>query len=219
MTSDRPPEPPAQCRLVSATDIDLSERVIRVGDIVEDQCDADARMREAVIAILPRHGERITLTRRALAGLVRRRLPGLDPAANGEASIAFNALRVARPSASASNCYAAAHALSEGAALSGEDLRHAPCVSGENPALIYDRAMGVVRATRAIGEGEALGSFAAPPRRFADTGDELSLSVAVGPVRVERTVTALQPAPKGGAVFVRDAEGHIFSAPIGAPAP
>ena len=47
-----------------------------------------------------------------------------------------------------------------------------------------------------------------------DSGDRLTLISAVGPVRVERQVVALQAGRAGGRVFVRDAEGQVVAAPL-----
>jgi hypothetical protein len=67
------------------------------------------------------------------------------------------------------------------------------------------------------------------PTRYPDTppapeatvhpGDALDLTVDVGPVRVERQVTALQPARDGDRLFVSDADGRPLSVRYRRPTP
>lgn len=52
----------------------------------------------------------------------------------------------------------------------------------------------------------------ADPALRVRPGDALILAVFAGPVRVEREVTALQPARPGHRLFVRDRQGQVFTA-------
>jgi hypothetical protein len=105
-------------------------------------------------------------------------------------------------------------------ALSGDDLRTTACHVGDAPApIIFDRGASIVRTRRPVAEGDYLGAIAVPPHAFPDTGDALTLTSRLGAASVTRAVTALLPAPHGGAVFVEDGDGDVFSAPLGASPP
>jgi len=167
-----------------------------------------------VIARLPAGGRRTTLTHAALASLVHRRAPQLAHFDIGDADATVALTHSATTNSdSGAACYTAARDLPSGRALSREDLRPAACTHDPSASLAYDATNGVLRSAQAIAAGAYLGRVAVLPAAFVDTGDELSLVVAVGPVQIERTVTALQPASSGDAVFVRDGDGHVFRAP------
>ena len=117
------------------------------------------------------------------------------------------------------SCFVAARALRAGQIVSRQSLSPAPCEPGARSALIrYDRIHRVVRATSDLAEGEYLGRLDVTYGLASDAGDALVLVVAIGPVRIERQVWAMQPAHDGAALFVRDSDGNIFRAPIEADA-
>ncbi|WP_420606040.1 hypothetical protein [Novosphingopyxis sp.] len=77
------------------------------------------------------------------------------------------------------------------------------------PALDYDRVTGAIRASEAIETGAYLGRLTLP-RFTVDAGDDITLLSIAGPVRIERTVRALQPGRAGTPLFVTDADGNVF---------
>ena len=202
----------AACALTRATELNLSDRDVHVGDVVVGSCASDAA--NAVIARLPAGGRRTTLTHAALASLVHRRAPQLTHLEIGDAgatvALTHSVTAISDPDG---GCYAAARALPTGHALSREDLQPAGCTHDPSSSLTYDATNDVLRSTQTIAAGAYLGRILVSPTPFVDEGGELSIVVTVGPVRIERTVTALQPAAGGDAVFVRDRDGHVFRAP------
>jgi hypothetical protein len=77
----------------------------------------------------------------------------------------------------------------------------------------YQRLHGVLRAAADIPQGSYLGRLALP-EAYPDAGEERQFTVAIGPVRVQRRVELMQPAPAGAAAFVRDETGEVFAAPL-----
>ncbi len=69
-------------------------------------------------------------------------------------------------------------------------------------------------AAEAIAAGTYLGRVAPLRRASVVKGAELVLRSSAGPVVIERRVTAMQPGRAGGRIFVRDADGQVFAAPL-----
>ncbi|MBX9813655.1 MAG: hypothetical protein K2X76_03035, partial [Sphingomonas sp.] len=65
-----------------------------------------------------------------------------------------------------------------------------------------------------VASGDYLGALAPLPARAIKRGAPLTLRAMAGPIVIEREVRAVQPARAGGRVFVRDADGHVFAAPL-----
>lgn len=111
----------------------------------------------------------------------------------------------------ASACVAARHAVAAGAVAQDGDFAVAPCSADREHAFRYDASAGASRTRRAIAAGEVLAAF---PEFGVDRvlpGDRLTLVVAAGPVTVSREVEAVQAARGGQRLFVRTAEGELFS--------
>jgi flagella basal body P-ring formation protein FlgA len=210
--------PSAAVGLTPASEVALPDRRIRLGDVADLSGLPAAerrRLESRVIAAVPANRSRIVLTRQALAGLVRRSVPGLALRAGpDEAPLTF---RVAATAADrlAGSCAQLARPVEAGAAVSGEDLEPAPCGAGTAAAdLRFDRLNRIVRAGGPLAAGTYLGRISATPAPSVDKGDKLSLVATAGPVRVTRDVVAMQPGRAGGRVFVRDSEGNVTSAPL-----
>lgn len=206
----------AVCGLLPATEVELSGREIRIADIVSLDCIPPSErsgVGELVVAVLPDGRRSRSLARATLADLVRRRAPSLNDLAV-EGSGDTMVLRAPPPTARADQraCRAAAHAIEPGEALTVANIIPAPCGAPTSAALRYDRLHGVVRAAQPLPAGARLGPIAAPPNPFPDAEDALLLSVSIGAARIEREVVAAQPS-LGEAVFVRDEDGRVFSAP------
>ncbi len=202
------------CALTQAHDVSLADHNIHVRDVVNDGCNVPAAVGEAVIAAIPRDQTGAHLTRAALADLLQRRIPMLSlVAADRAAEVAFHA--PATPSAAAAgSCLASAVAIDAGNIINSDDVTPVPCSTEERASLVYDRTYGLTRAGVDIASGAYLGHLSLPLEHMPDAGDALSVVAAAGAARVERPVTAAQPASRGGALFVRDADGHVFAAPF-----
>lgn len=207
------------CALVETPVIALDERTIRLNDIVALDClSAPDRERLGALSIarLPHGRERMTLHADALDNLVARRAPMLghietDPARR------FTFQAPAQRGA-ASSCFAAAADIAEGAALASRDLVESPCAPATASALAFDTRTGLTHATREIDAGEIVGRVGGFREPAIVKGQTLNIETRVGPVRIERRVTALQTAAEGEPFFVKGANGEVLVAPATAPA-
>jgi flagella basal body P-ring formation protein FlgA len=104
-------------------------------------------------------------------------------------------------------------ALSRGAVAGTRDVAPTPCSAAPVAlSLRYDPTIRAMRTTRDLSVGEtlpAIPAFALPAIR---PGDRLRLVAQVGAVTVERQVTALQAGQAGAPLFVRAADGAVFTA-------
>lgn len=82
--------------LTASAQVALATPSIRLGDIAYV---TDQRLRYIELARLPRGTSRLVLTRAALAGLVRRALPGLSVGEGAGGSVTFRFTLPARPAA------------------------------------------------------------------------------------------------------------------------
>ncbi len=205
------------CALSPLEAITLDTPDVRISDVVVLDCVAPAErapLGALVIARAPSHAREIDIDRAALTRLVSRRAPSLGPrvaAASGSIQLRFpvrSEIEIERP------CYAAARALRPGEAVRASDLLASECPAERTPSLRYDPRDGLVRAARTIAAGERLGVVAPLAAELVEQGDTLTLVSRSGPVIVEREVRAAQSARAGEAIFVRDNEGRIFSAPF-----
>jgi hypothetical protein len=71
----------------------------------------------------------------------------------------------------------------------------------------------IIRPIRRATAPAAMPIYPAPSMTPAAVrvGDVLNLSVSVGSIRIQRQVTAMQPARPGQRLFVRSAEGRLWS--------
>jgi flagella basal body P-ring formation protein FlgA len=113
-------------------------------------------------------------------------------------------------------CFALRQNLAEGSHVAGQDLLPVACRPGAQPPLPlrYDSAAGTPRSTAALPAGTYLGPLALRPEPVVEKGQKLTLAIAAGPVRIERTVEALQSSRSGRAIFVRTGDGQVVSAPL-----
>ncbi len=110
----------------------------------------------------------------------------------------------------AGSCWLLARPVDAGALIDTDMLETTACRDkAPRPALDYDRVTGAIRAGEAIEAGEYLGRLTLP-RFTVDAGDDIILLSIAGPVRIERSVRALQPGRPGAPLFVADAEGNVF---------
>ncbi|HZF44360.1 MAG TPA: flagella basal body P-ring formation protein FlgA [Sphingomonadaceae bacterium] len=207
---------PAAAATVS---IDLGGRDVRLADVARLTGFTPAghpALASRIIASIPPSRTQLSMTRDALAGLVRRNVPGLGsrllPAAG---SVTFRAPAQPRAANVATGvCASTAQAVAKGAALTMADVVVVPCEAAVSAPVRFDRSALALRASAHLPAGTRLGRLALPAAPDIDKGDELTLRSTVGPVSVERQVVALQSGRSGGRVFVRDAEGQVVSAPL-----
>ena len=200
--------------------IDLGARHVRLADVSGLTGFAPAghpALASRIIASVPRGRKGLSITREALAGLVRRSVPGLGSRLRpGAGSVTFRAPAAPHQAKVASGaCAATAQPVAQGAALQTADVVTVPCEATEVGAPVrFDRRASALRTSAPLPAGTRLGRLTLPAAPDVDKGDELTLLSTVGPVSVERQVVALQAGRSGGRVFVRDAEGQVVSAPL-----
>ncbi len=203
----------ASCALTSADHVELRGDAIRVEDVADLSCLATAeRPRVAPLIVAQvRPGETISMRRDALAGLVRRRVPLLTIEGDAQ-TISVSAPVRESPTA---RCAFAVRNLPAASVLAEADVTRAPCESARQEShTSYDRRSGLLRTTDDVESGDNLGSLAPLPTHVVQTSDPLSLTASVGVARIERRVEAMQDARSGERLFVRDADGRVFSIPL-----
>ena len=187
--------------------IALDGAAVRIGDVVAGVAGPAAAIE---IARLPAGRSSMTITRRAVAALVRRALPGVVIDGDGPAMVVT---RRTMPQTAAARCFVARDAIAAGETIGADRVRLGSCESGAMP-VRYDGGTGATVATRRIAEGEVVGHALPRVAPAIARGDALTLVARSGAVIVERQVAALQPGLPGGRVFVRAADERPFAAPV-----
>jgi hypothetical protein len=195
--------------LADRGEIVLSRPAVTLADVAQA---ADlGRLGAMEIARLPVGRDRLSLSRRAIAALVRRAVPGIVVESGDARIVTFRYVR--RAEVGAAGCQVTSAALAAGAAITRDKIAAGPCAMA-TPALRYDAASGYLVARHDLPAGSPLGHLAVPPPATVARGEAMTLISRAGPVTIERPVTALQPGHVGRRVFVRDSRGHVFAAPV-----
>jgi len=169
------------------------------------------RLGAVEIARLPVGRDRLSLSRRAIAALVRRAVPGMVVEGGDARIVTFRYVR--RAEAGAGGCQATSAAIAAGAAITRDKIAAGPCAA-ITTAIRYGATRGYLVARRDLPAGSPLGHLVVPPPATVAKGDAMTLVSRAGPVTVERSVIALQSGSVGRQVFVRDRGGHVFAAPV-----
>lgn len=208
----------ASVSLIGADRIVLRDRHIRVRDVAAGMDRYEPGRNDSaslVIASVPEGVVATTLSRRAIASLIARRLPGVRvDIGSATGSVTFRL--TARQPAAGSACQALAEARAAGQPVTADQLRAAPCAGADPHALRFDRTSAQLVAAVDLAEGAKVGRVAPPPTPAIRRGEALRLIAREGPVVVERPVTAMQAGRVARAVFVRDADGQVFAVRVAA---
>lgn len=213
--------PPPAAMLVEADEILLTPREVRLGDLVRAPGGAalDADLAGRVVAVVPRGQQSLTLPRAALAGLLRRAAPGLRLAGPDRPGAILLRLAPAPGARDGRGCLALVAAVPRGAPIAAGEAETVACDPARRAApLAFDARAGLVRAAGDLPAGAYLGRLALGPRPAVVRGARLTLVAAVGPVRIEREVIALQDGRSDRRLFVRDGDGQVFAARLAAAA-
>src|SRR5262249_47802799 len=112
-------------------------------------------------------------------------------------------------------CYALSHDVEQGAAIERKDLVKIACVAGPPAGMVrFQRSSGTVRASSDLRTGTRIGAVSPLPPPDVAKGAQLTLVSRSGPVRVNRSVVALQAGHTGNRIFVMDEERNITSVPL-----
>lgn len=202
--------------------VNVESRHIKISDVVDfssvDSIIKD-KFAEKVIATIPSGKSTVTLTRHDIANLIRRRIPGLPLDENHKTDelIRIEYSKIEAP-VNKQTCYYFKKPVSKGQAITAEDLSVTTCdPNRELAAMKYNASTNVLRASNDISAGSYAGRASVPAGKYADTDDELVLRVVIGPVKIEKTVWALQPANGADRIFVKDRQGNVLRVPIQSP--
>lgn len=198
--------------------VEVNGSAISLADVASlERMDPGARNRLAgrVLARLPDGRHSVTLSRPALAALIRRSLPGISVASVDGGPITLRRAAPAAATEPAGHCLVLVNPVAAGALLSAADAAPAPCPRiPPAAALGYQRQNRAVRAETDLAAGTPLGRIRLPASPGVAAGERLMLTSTAGPVRIRREVTALQPGRGGGRLFVRTDDGEILAAPV-----
>ncbi|WHU05010.1 hypothetical protein [Sphingomonas sp. NIBR02145] len=197
----------------------LEAAELRVRDLVELRgVRLPARIADMIVMRLPLGTAKLDLPAEQAAALVRRRVPGLRPAAVRGAVVRIRTTAT-RPGTEAAElrvpgrCFEAAASLAAGATLTQADISEAGCDTRPVARMRYSSG-GLVSAVEPVAAGSYLGRLPRLPERAIGKGASLTLRSSAGPVTIERSVVAMQPARSGGKLFVKDESGKVFPAPL-----
>jgi hypothetical protein len=205
------------CSVTPATAVHIEGRLIRIADIVDEAClegGATPDVADLIIAEFPDNADEIAISRAGLMALASRRAPGLTfmPTANDTEIVTLRTSTTEKVEVSL-RCFNAGHALIADQIVTRADLVPAPCAPRPSETLLYfERTHNILRAATDIAPGTHIGRALVPAHAY-DTGDKLSLVIAIGAVRIERDVWALQPSSNGDNIFVEDENGLITRSP------
>lgn len=139
--------------------------------------------------------------------------PLLDAEATGTITVEFD-LRPSPPEASAAPCARVLRRVAKDTFLLRGDLEPWPCEGSRTAAsAYYDRAAGFSRAKTGLEPGDVIAAPASSTMADVPPGQAVVLAVKVGPVTVERTAQAVQPARRTDRLFVAGEAGDLFQAP------
>lgn len=202
----------ATIMLTDRAEITVPRPVITFADVVRAPAAKGlGRLATVEIAHLPVGRDRLSLSRRAIAVLARRAIPGIAMGQGDDRVVTFKLVRTEQ--AKAGPCLVTSVRLAAGTAIARDKVAQGPC-GGMAADLRYDAARGMLVARRDLPAGRALGNLVAAAPETVARGDTMTLVSRAGPVTVERPVTALQSGRAGRRVFVRDSAGHVFAAPL-----
>ena len=198
-------------------DAEVSRPQVRLGDVaLLDGLPAAVRSRLAAVPVGRfRAGERrIELSPAWIAERIRGAVPAMAAGltVSGEPVVVRLVPTAAGEEAAAPLvCAQLLAPIGAGAVPLRSDFAPASC-SESVAAFRYDRRIGAARAVRDVAAGEIVAAI--PDALLADVrpGDALLVSSSVGPVTVERQVTAVQAGRRGRSFFARTSDGAVVPA-------
>ncbi len=207
----------AQPPLTFRAEVVLARREVRLGDVADLGAlppGLKAGAAKIEIARLRPGQTRLELNSAGVLARARAMMPALTPW-----TVASTATRIsvrlksplAPVSVGAPSCLQALEPVAAGSVPSRNQFSPAPCGEADlTAAFVWDRQRRVIRAARDLQPGDLVRAPKGLPH--IRPGEAFTLKARVGPVVVERQVTAVQAAQGGGPVFVRGRDGEVFAA-------
>lgn len=197
------------------TEASVPGDVVTLGDIgILEDLPAEIRERARTVPLARIGGgiDHVVFDARWVADRARAQLPILAPWTVGVvAGDIIVRQQSTPPKPSPRNCLRSAVRIKAGVAPIASEFASATCSQGSMEAFRFDPSSGLPVVAVDLEEGAIVGSPGAMPT--VRRGQALRLVANVGVVSVERQVEAVQDASAGGEVFVRGADGRVFSAP------
>ncbi|MFI4973088.1 MAG: hypothetical protein ACHP84_00955 [Caulobacterales bacterium] len=173
------------------------------------------RAASLVIALAPHRSDHFKISTRRAAARARALMPALGPwlTDQPDATVGVSvANRRKAPSGFTETCFTVVSPVAAGSFAPIDDFGPAICATAPvRRALRYDARSGAVRAGQDLQPGELVAAAPASLLAHVRPGERLTLAARVGPVKVERSVEALQPAVEARGLFVRAVDGQVFS--------
>lgn len=196
----------------------LTGREIHVADLAVLDPKEAMEVGRLVVGHLPLGQSSLELNADQRAQLLRRRVPGrnLRLLVNGPVRFNYQAnKRKDEAGRFGHDCFALRENLEAGQYLTAEKVSLTPCSTrNRNLPLQFDRRVGMLRLSAPLMGGTYLGRIVAPEVEVVAANEILRFTMIDGPVRIERTVRAIQPGRVGQHIFFKTEDGASFSAPL-----
>lgn len=187
--------------------VELRDELLRAGDLATGVGDS-----QMVVARLPDGTPAVVLSEDDRRALLRARLPGASFRLRASGPVEFVG-GISERAVNEAACFAARADIAAGSFIDQSEVAPVPCErTRPHAGLGYDASARAPLARGAIPAGAYLGPVRAVASDPVAAGETLVLRSAIGPVMVERTVTSMEAARRGGRIFVRTEDGELVSA-------
>lgn len=170
---------------------------------------ATGALRKRIIASVPVGRMVIVLSRVAIGNLARRTVPGVTITGSRSGRVTF-AIRSIAMTARPAGCAATITSVPSGVVIERAMVAPATCTAAPAARVSFDRGLALSRSVTTLPTGTYLGRLRARGDYGMHAGEMAQVVSTIGPIRIVRDVTAMQ-ASRGRRVFVRDADGQVFS--------
>lgn len=203
-------------------EIVVNDRVLRLGDLI-DARSIPAAYRDAALRVdivrLGASEHALHLSADMVAHRIRVMVPALGIWARSNIlssyTVTYRAANKGQGLAVAPRCLRVLKSIDSGVPARSDDFAPASCEKLEPGAwFLWNPATRSAVTRRAMGEGTTVPRFPGYGDRSVYAGDRLAIRTQVGPVTIQRAVTALQSARTGQRLLVQAEDGTIFSGPM-----
>ena len=200
--------------LTPADEVRVPALDVRLSDVADVR--GSKSLGDVVIARLPGAWASLQLSRDQLGILIRRTVPSMTVQGLAGGAVTLRAAPPASSHISPQRCLELQKSIAAGEAVTAADAIETRCDTVRSVAHIrLDRGSGVPVAAEGLQAGDYLGALHLADGPVVHRGQQMTLASAVGPFRIERSVTARQSAGRADRrIFVQDSDGEIFSVPL-----
>jgi len=185
----------------------LADDKLRIRDLARGAGDG-----EMIVASLPSRAAELTLNEEQRVALLRKRVPGVRFALRHGGDVRFARGPGTVVQSGETACFSARTEIPVGHYVGRDEVNNVPCIANATePRLRYDAEAAAAVARASIPAGSYLGRLRLPESTPVAAGRSMLLRTRVGPVSIERTVTALQSGRVGERLFVRTDDGKLMA--------